>query len=159
MLLAAAALMLLLAGCGGSSSTSAGGGEAATTATMTESTASEAQAEPVRAVGPGAVVLRWWRQVQVNDPAAARRLYAEEPALADLAGQFNYVAGQLDGSVAIAAVDRRGDAAAVRVRWSSQDGDVRTEALGLERVGGEWKLADVSFLDLIVQQLRKAEAG
>lgn len=159
-------LVMALAGAG------CGGDEESTTATSTsiapakqrsqeqtsreaEQAVSEAQISRSSRGSPERTVLEWWRDVQVNDPEHAVRLYADPPTLPNLAGQFNFVAGRLAGSVEIVSVESEGNRAVVRVRWSRPRGEVRRVRLRLERDGGAWKLSDARFLDEMVAELQE----
>ena len=106
---------------------------------------------------PERALLEWWRDVQVNDPEHARGLYAEPPTLPNLAGQFNYVAGRLDGSVKVLASEPKGDRVAVRVRWRKPGGEQRRVTMRLTERGGEWKLLDARFLDEMVAEMQAEE--
>jgi ketosteroid isomerase-like protein len=103
--------------------------------------------------------LEWWQAVQLNEPEAALPLYAEAPTLPNLAGQFNYVVGRLAGSVKVTSVKAKGDEAVVTVSWHKPGAPPRRVTIGMERKGGEWKIATVRFLDELVAQLQKAEAA
>ncbi len=145
--------VLGLAGCGGSDRTD-GGASAEPAVTVA---VSQIGAEP--AGTPQRTVLHWWRDVQLNDPEHARGLYLAPPALPSLAGQFNFVAGELAGSVEVVAVERRGERAVVRVRWEPAPGQERRATLRLGEDGGGWKLLDARFLDQLVADKQRAEAG
>jgi hypothetical protein len=159
-ILALAALVAVATGCGSSAST-----------TPTATPSSTATAEPEGAVVSPIEIeqyeegtaqhtaLEWWRAVQLNEPELARNLYAEPPSLPNLAGQFNYVAGQLDGSVKIASVKTKGNQAVVAIEWKKPGAAPREVTLQMERKNGEWKIASTLFLDLIVQKLQSAETG
>ncbi|HEX5984267.1 MAG TPA: hypothetical protein VFY69_08680 [Solirubrobacterales bacterium] len=142
----------LLAGCGGSGA-STSGAEA-----DRPNTIPSRQIESIPSRGPQRTVLEWWRAVQLNDPDEAIDLYLEPPRMPDLAGQFNYVAGELDGTVAVAAVKRQGSQAEVRVRWRRPDGTRTTETLQLQDDDGAWKLLGARFLDEIVARMQREEA-
>jgi hypothetical protein len=103
--------------------------------------------------------LEWWRAVQLNEPEAARVLYVEPPTLPNIAGQFNFVTGQLAGTVKITSVKTDGNEATVALKWDKPGAPPRKVALQMERKGGEWKIASTLFLDLIVQKLQRAAAG
>lgn len=142
----------LLAGCGGSGDSTSATSDADRPNTITsEQIESFSPREPQRAV------LEWWRAVQLNDPDEAVDLYLEPPRFPDLAGQFNYVAGELDGTVAVVAVKRRGARAEVKVRWRQPDGTRTVETLRLEDADGAWKLLDARFLDEIVFRMQQKE--
>jgi hypothetical protein len=147
--------LLLLGGCGGGSNDSSGGGDV----TSAPAEVSEKQIAKVRAGTPQRTVLEWWRDVQHNDPEHARNLYATPPPLPDLAGQFNFVAGWLDGSVEIVAAKRKGEQTVVTARWVADRGEPRQVTLRLAEDGGEWKLLHARFLDAMVAERQSAEAG
>jgi hypothetical protein len=157
-LLALAALVVLGAGCGGASTststaTSSASGE-------TEGAAvSEAEIDRYKEGTAQHTALEWWRTVQLNEPELARTLYAEPPSLPNLAGQFNFVIGQLDGSVKVASVKTKGNQAIVAISWKRPGAAPHQATLQMERKNGEWKIASTLFLDLIVQKLQRAEAG
>lgn len=147
------ALVLVgMAGCGDGSADNGGGEEIGVGVVP-------AQVESAPAGTPQRTVLEWWRYVQVNDPEQARRLYLAPPTLPNLAGQFNFVAGRLDGTVRIASVEQRGDRASVHVRWRPENGKARRVTLRLGDDGAAWKLLDTRFLDAMVAELQRAEAG
>jgi hypothetical protein len=160
-LLALVALVVLGAGCGGASTS---------TSTATSSASGGSSGEAEGAVSEAAIdrykegtaqhtALEWWRTVQLNEPELARTLYAEPPSLPNLAGQFNYVVGQLDGSVKVASVKTKGNQAVVAINWKKLGAAPRKVTLQMERKNGEWKIASTLFLDLIVQKLQRAEAS
>ena len=103
---------------------------------------------------PERAVLEWWRDVQVNDPEHARGLYAEPPTLPNLAGQFNLVAGHLEGNIEVVAVTEEGDRAVAKVRWSRSDGAERNVTLRLQELDGGWGLLGARFLDEMVVELQ-----
>jgi hypothetical protein len=149
---------LLAAGCGSSGSTTTGGtgGEADP---VSEAGVTVAQIEKYPAGSPEAAVLEWWRDLQLNDPESARALYLEPPSLANLAGQFNYVAGDFDGKVAILSRDEENGTALVRVRWSPAPGEAKRVTLRLGPDGDVWKLTDARFVDREVARLQREEAA
>ena len=160
-LLALAALVVVgVGGCGGASSSTS-------TSTASSSASGEAEGGAVSAAeidrykeGTAQhTALEWWRTVQLNEPELARTLYAEPPSLPNLAGQFNYVVGQLDGSVKVASVKTKGNQAVVALKWKKPGAAPREVTLQMERKNGEWKIASTLFLDLIVQKLQRAEAS
>ncbi len=157
---------LALAGCGGATE------DISNSAAEAGAPAGEQQSSPASKQPPGTVsekqisgtepgsaeraVLEWWRQVQLNDPEQALRLYLQPPALPDLAGQFNLVSPHLRGSVGVLTVEE-GDPAVAKVRWKQQNGDLRVVTLRLKQDGGgAWKLVDSRFLDEIVVELQAA---
>ncbi len=161
-LLALVALVVLGAGCGGASTststaTSSASGNSSGEA---EGTAvSEAEIDRYEEGTAQHTALEWWRTVQLNEPELARTLYAEPPSLPNIAGQFNYVVGQLDGSVKVASVKTKGNQAVVAINWKKPGAAPREVTLQMERKNGEWKIATTLFLDLIVQKLQRAEAS
>lgn len=161
----AMAMALALAGCGGGDD---GTAAAPTSAAAEGRGASDgqrprpaaitlAQVRRAPAGTPRRTVLEWWRDVQLNEPARARSLYVDPPTYPDLAGQFNFVAGWLDGSVRIAETQMEGDVAVLSVRWRRPDGEARTVTMRLEEEGGRWKLLDARFLDEMVAARQRAE--
>jgi hypothetical protein len=157
-LFALAALVVVGAGCGGTSTststaTSSASGEAEGAAV------SEAEIDRYKEGTAQHTALEWWRTVQLNEPELARTLYAEPPSLPNIAGQFNYVVGQLDGGVKVASVKTKGNQAVVAINWKKPGAAPRKVTLQMERKHGEWKIASTLFLDLIVQKLQRAEAG
>jgi hypothetical protein len=104
-------------------------------------------------------VLEWWRDVQVNDPEHALGLYVDPPTLPNLAGQFNFVAGRLNGAAKVVAVEQQGDRTVARVRWSQPNGDARNVTLRLEEIDGAWRLLDTRFLDEMVEDLQAGDEG
>ncbi|HWI95770.1 MAG TPA: hypothetical protein VNS60_06880 [Solirubrobacterales bacterium] len=161
-LLALVALVVLGAGCGGASTststaTSSASGNSSGEA---EGTAvSEAEIDRYKEGTAQHTALEWWRTVQLNEAELARTLYAEPPSLPNLAGQFNYVVGQLDGSVKVVSVKTKGNHAVVAINWKKPGAAPREVTLQMERKNGEWKIATTLFLDLIVQKLQRAEAS
>ncbi|HET9198531.1 MAG TPA: hypothetical protein VFN92_09805 [Solirubrobacterales bacterium] len=154
--LLAALVALLAAGCGGSGSTATGGTSAEP---VSEGGVTVAQIEKYPAGSPQRTVLEWWRDLQLNDPEHARTLYLEPPPLPDLAGQFNYVAGDFDGQVTLLSSEEEEGATTVLVRWAPMPGEARREPLRLGRDGNVWKLAEARFIDLEVARLRQEEEG
>ncbi len=157
-LVALAALVVVGVGCGGASTststaTSSASGEAEGAAV------SEAEIDRYKEGTAQHTALEWWRTVQLNEAELARTLYAEPPSLPNLAGQFNYVVGQLDGSVKVASVKTKGNQAVVAINWKKPGAAPREVTLQMERKNGEWKIATTLFLDLIVQKLQRAEAS
>ncbi len=111
----------------------------------------------IAAASPGTAertVLEWWRDVQINDPEHARDLYIEPPTLPNLAGQFNFVAGLLKGSIEVVSATQEGNRAVAEVRWTRPGGAERDVTLRLEEVDGEWALLDTRFLDEMVEDLQ-----
>jgi hypothetical protein len=149
--LLAALVLLALAGCGGSSDSGA-------TETVTAGVPEE-QIDKAASQTPQHTVLQWWHDVQVNDPGAARSLYAVAPTLPNLAGQFNLVAGKLDGKVSIVSAKPKDGRTLVRVRWQPEGEPTREVTLRLSKEGGTWKLLDTRFLDEMVAELQSSEAG
>jgi len=145
----------LLAGCGRSESliTDTTGDESRPPTTITEE-----RIERLSSREPERTVLEWWRAVQLNEPKEAIGLYLEPPRFPDLAGQFNYVAGELAGTVAVVAVEREGARAKVKVRWRQPGGKRTVETLRLQEADGAWKLRDARFLDAIVARLQREAA-
>jgi hypothetical protein len=159
-LLALAALVVLGAGCGGASSSTSTSAASSGAAGEAEGAAvSEAEIDRYKEGTTQHTALEWWRTVQLNEPELARTLYAEPPSLPNLAGQFNYVVGQLDGSVKVASVKTKGNQAVVAINWKKPGAAPRKVTLQMERKNGEWKIASTLFLDLIVQKLQRAEAS
>jgi hypothetical protein len=161
-LLALAALVVLGAGCGGASSSTSTATTAAAGGASGEAegaAVSEAEIDRYKEGTAQHTALEWWRTVQQNEPELARTLYAEPPSLPNIAGQFNYVIGQLDGTIKVASVKTKGNQAVVAIRWKKPGMAPRQVTLQMERKSGEWKIASTLFLDLIVQKLQRAEAG
>lgn len=151
-----ATIAVVVTGCGGSSSTPS------TTTGQEEQpgqTVSEAQISRAAPASPERTVLAWWRDVQLNDPEDARDLYLTPPTLPNLAGQFNFVAGELAGTVKVVSTERRDKGVVARVKWKRPDGGTELVTLRLREEGGEWKLLDTRFLDEMVTQMQKAEDG
>jgi hypothetical protein len=161
-LLAVTASFVFAQGCGGDS-TPPPPTAAPTGATTTQSdlapAVSEAEIGQFKEGTLQHTALEWWRTVQLNEPEVAIPLYAEPPTLPNLAGQFNYVVGQLAGSVKVASVEMKGSQATVTMAWDKPGAPPRHVAIELEEKGGEWKIATVRFLDQIVQKLQAAEAA
>jgi len=153
--------MLLVAlaasGCGGGSSTTAGPPTAAAPPAPAE-TVSLADISEEKPGGPEQTVLRWWRYVQLNDPKAAQALYATEPTLPNLAGQFNVVTSHLHGKVTVVSTKERGNDATVTVSWRKDDGSKTSEIVELEELNGEWKISGAGFLDELAEEF-PAEEG
>ncbi len=153
----AVALAALATGCGGDTS------ESTTTAEQPADPkveVTEAQIRKYAAGSPGRTALEWWRAAQQNDPDSAQPLYLEPPSYADLAGQFNYVAGRLDGAVQITSSEKEEDGSTVVVaRWSPPSGGTRKVILRLSSDGGAWKLTEIPFVNELVARLQAAEAG
>lgn len=161
-LLAVAASFVFAQGCGGD--TTPPPPTAAPTGTTTAQSdaapaISEAEIGQYEEGTPQHTALEWWRTVQLNEPEVALPLYAEPPTLPNLAGQFNYVVGQLAGSVKVASVKTKGDQAVVSMAWDKPGEPPRHVVIEMEEKGGEWKIATVRFLDQIVQKLQAAEAA
>lgn len=156
-LLTIAVFAVIVQGCGSDSSAPPSG--AATTQPDLAPAVSEAEIQQYKAGTAEHTALAWWRAVQVNDPELARTLYAEPPTLPDLAGQFNFVTGQLAGTVKIAAVKPKGNQAVVAIDWDKPGAPPRQVSLLMERKNGEWKIASTMFLDLIVQQMQRSGAA
>lgn len=149
---------LLAAGCGSSGSTTTGASSTGAEP-ISEAGVTVAQIEKYPAGSPEATVLEWWRDLQLNDPESASDLYLEPPSLANLAGQFNYVAGDFDGKVTVLSRKEAEGAALVRVRWSPAPGEVKRVTLRLAPDGDVWKLADARFVDQEVSRLQREEAA
>jgi hypothetical protein len=159
-LLALAALFSAAQGCGSSNDSTTPESDASTTQLDPSDAISEAEIERYETGAPQQVALQWWRAVQLNEAELARTLYAEPPSLPDLAGQFNFVAGQLVGPVEIASVKRKGDQAIVAIDWDKPGAPPRQVTLQMEHRHGEWKIVSTLFLDLIVQRLQlRSEAA
>lgn len=158
-LLAVAAVFVLIQGCGGDSSSTTATEGGATAQPNHAPVVSEAEVERYKEGTTQHTALAWWRTVQTNEPELARTLYAEPPTLPNLAGQFNFVAGQLAGTAKIVSVKRKGKNAVVTVAWDKPGAVPRRVMIGMERVYGEWKIATVSFLDRLVEQKQNAETG
>lgn len=157
-----AASFVFAQGCGGDS-TPAPPTTAPTGATTTQSgiapAVSEAEIGQYKEGTAQHTALEWWRTVQLNEPEVALPLYAEPPTLPNLAGQFNYVVGQLAGSVKVASLKTQGNEATATMVWDKPGSPPRHVAIEMEEKGGEWKIATVRFLDQIVQKLQAAEAA
>ncbi len=149
--------LLLAQGCGDDDS-STGSTETQTSKSNLSLPVSNAQVQRYEAGSPQRTTLEWWRAVQLNDPELARMLYTDPPTLPNLAGQFNFVAGQLDGTVKIASVKKNGKQAAVAIGWKKPKAPPRRVTIQVEREDGSWKIAPVRFLELLVQQMQKEEA-
>jgi hypothetical protein len=158
-LLALAALVVVGAGCGGASSSVSTSTTTASSGEAEGGAVSEAEIDRYKEGTAQHTALEWWRTVQLNEPELARTLYAEPPSLPNLAGQFNYVIGQLDGSVKVASVKTKGNQAVVAINWKKPGTAPREVTLQMEHKNGEWKIASTLFLDLIVQKLQRAEAS
>jgi hypothetical protein len=158
-LLALAILVAAAQGCGGGSSTPPPPTGAATSESDLSAAVSEADIEQYKAGTPQHTALAWWRAVQLNEPELARTLYVEPPTLPNLAGQFNFVTGQLGGTVKIASVKQKGKQTIVTLNWHKPGTAPRQVTLQMESKDGEAKIASTLFLDLIVQKLQRAEAG
>lgn len=122
-------------------------------------TVSTAEIDNVPASQPAHTVLQWWRNVQLNDPQSALPLYASEPTLPDLAGQFNYIGAELAGKVEVTSVKISGTSATVEVGWTPVDGSPTKETLELEKLNGKWKLSGVVFIDELVKEKQEEEVG
>jgi hypothetical protein len=154
-----ALLALALGGCSGAS------GDRTTTETTAnapkqakpKADVTPAQVERSDPGSPERVVLEWWRDIQLNDPEHAQRLYLEPPRLADLAGQFNVVAGRLAGAAEVVSSQEEDGAAAVEVRWSRPAEGPRVVSLQLEERGGKWKLLGPRFVNEMVARVQAAE--
>ncbi len=162
-LTALTALLIALPGCGGGgttgSSTAAESQAGIPQPPKAADTVSTAQIDEYPAGQPTHTVLQWWRYIQLNDPKNALPLYASEPSLPDLAGQFNYVAEDLAGQVEVTSSKITGTSAKVEVEWTPPDGSPTKETLELEKLNGEWKLIEVLFVDEIVKEKQEEEAG
>lgn len=160
-LLAVLSLAGIAVGCGGGSDTTqtTTGATGADKPAPAEADVSEAQIRRAPKNGPERTVLEWWRDVQVNDPEHARRLYVEPPRLPDLAGQFNFVGDRMDGSVKVISSEEAGRQARVGVRWETPQGRDRRIVLRLGNENGSWKLLDARFLDEMVAQLQRDDSG
>lgn len=158
-LLALLAFAALVQGCGGDSTSTAPSSGAATTQPDLAAAVSEAEIDRYKAGTAQRTGLEWWRAVQLNEPEFARSLYAEPPALPDLAGQFNFVTGQLAGTVKVASVKPRGNQAVVAIDWDKPGVPPRQVTLRMERQDGEWKIVSTLFLDLIVQEMQQSAGG
>jgi hypothetical protein len=154
-----AILVVVAQGCGSDSSTPPPPSGASTTQSDLAAAVSEAEIERYKSGTPQHTALEWWRAVQLNEPELARTLYAEPPTLPNLAGQFNYVTGQLGGTVKIASVKQKGKQTIVAINWHKPGAPPRQVALQMESKNGEAKIASTLFLDLIVQKLQRAEAS
>lgn len=146
--------VLLLGGCGGGDSS----GSAAVVVDP-DLAVTDQQVAAAPAGTPQRSVLEWWRDIQVNDPEHARELYATPPTEPNLAGQFNFLADRLDGTVAVVAVARRGPRRLVTVSWTPPGQGERRVALRLVREGGAWKLLDTRFVDEMVARLQQEEGA
>jgi hypothetical protein len=156
LLAAAAVLLLAAAGCADRETTS---NEGTTAEPVLKADVSKSQISTYPAGSAERTVLGWWRDVQLNDPEPARQYYAEPPTLPDLAGQFNYVQGQLAGKVKVSSVEEKKGKALVRVEWSQPEGATQEVTLRLSKKGSGWVLLDTRFLDEIVAKLQREEAG
>lgn len=153
-------LAVVLAGCG-SSSSGTNGSDSGTTSQSAppEVDVTVAQIERSKAGSPERTVLEWWRDIQLNDARHALDLYLEPPAFPDLAGQFNFVAGRLDGKVMIVSSSREEDGSTVvEVRWTPPSGNAREVSLRLGEQGNQWKLSEASFVDEMVARLQQTES-
>ncbi len=161
----AVALLIALPGCGGSTTDTVT--TTAAPATSAPAAAPESGSGPTTSTGsaekypegsPQHTVLAWWSAVQANDPEAAIPLYVEPPTLPDLAGQFNYVEGQLAGTVKVTSAKKKGTVTTVGLLWTKPGGETAREAIETEEVGGESKILNTLFLDEIVKELQAKEA-
>jgi hypothetical protein len=160
--LAVAVSFVFAQGCGGDSTPTAPTAPpagATTTGSELAPAVSEAEIGQYKEGTPQHTALEWWRTAQINEPEVALPLYAEPPTLPNLAGQFNYVVGQLAGSVKVASVKTKGDEAVVTMAWDKPDAPPRHVTIGMEDMGGDWKITTVRFLDQIVEKLQAAEAA
>jgi hypothetical protein len=152
-----AVLIAIFQGCGGSETPAAtSGAQTAASSAAAGSTVSETEIQRYSAGTPQHTALEWWRAVQVNDPQLARDLYAEPPTLPNLAGQFNFVAGQLAGTAKVVSVQPKGKKAVVAIAWHKPGAPPHQVTVGMERKGGQWKIAETLFLDLMVQQMQRS---
>jgi hypothetical protein len=158
-LLALAILIAAAQGCGGGSGSTTSPAGAPATQPDLPGAVSEAEIKQYEVGTPQHTALEWWRTVQLNEPELARTLYAEPPTLPNLAGQFNFVIGQLAGSVKIASVKPKGKQSIVAIDWDRPEAPPRQVTLRMERTHGEWKIASTLFLDLLVQELQRSASG
>jgi hypothetical protein len=158
-LLAIVALVAIAGGCGGDSDSSTPPSGAAKTQPDLAPAVSEAEIQRYKTGAAEHTALEWWRTVQLNEPELARTLYVEPPSLPNLAGQFNFVTGQLAGSVKIVSVKPKGDQAVVTIDWDKPGAPPRQVTLRMERKNGEWKIVSTLFLDQIVQQMQSSGAA
>jgi hypothetical protein len=103
---------------------------------------------------PQYTALQWWQAVQFNKPELALPLYAKEPPLPDLAGQFNVLDGALAGRPQIVRVKRKGSRTVLVIEWTEREQKPHSTKvqLRLVRVGDRWKLADNRLLNVLLQQ-------
>lgn len=103
---------------------------------------------------PPYTALLWWQAVQFNKPELAQPLYAKEPSLPDLAGQFNVLDGALTGLPKVEEVRRKGSRAVLVINWTKRVQKPHTAKVQLRmvRVGNKWKLADNRLLNVLLQQ-------
>lgn len=103
---------------------------------------------------PQYAALQWWQAVQFNKPELALTLYAQEPPLPDLAGQFNVLEGMLDGVPKVEAVRRKRSRAVLVIDWTEREQRPHSTKVQLRmvRVGDQWKLADNRLLNVLLQQ-------
>ncbi len=120
--------------------------------------------EEIEAEKPGTpeyAALQWWQAVQFNKPELAVGLYAKEPPLPDLAGQFNVVGGALAGVPKIEKVKRDGGRTVLVIDWTKRKQKPHSTKVQLRmvRVGNQWKLADNRLLNILLQQREKSSQG
>jgi hypothetical protein len=156
MLMVALATVALVAiqGCGGSSEEGSTGESTVIVAGPPLLKKAEVRAETEGT--PQRAALEWWFAVQQNDPETAVALYAEEPPLPALAGQFNLAGGTLGGAVEIDSVDRSGPEATIVATQTIPGAKPpeRKVTLRLIEEDGAWKLADNLVLDEAVKQIQ-----
>jgi hypothetical protein len=110
---------------------------------------------------PQYAALRWWQAVQLDKPARALTLYAKQPSLPDLAGQFNVLGDALDGVPKIEQVKHEGSRTVLVIDWTKRKQRPHSIKVQLRMVrsGGEWKLADNRLLNVLLQQREEQSQG
>jgi hypothetical protein len=141
------ACLSVLAGCGDSSTPPSPG-------TDGQPVVSVADIEAEKPGTPQYAALQWWQAVQFNKPELAQPLYAKEPSLPDLAGQFNVLEGVLDGVPKIEQLKGRGSRTVLVIDWTKREQRPHSTKVQLRmvRVGDRWKLADNRLLNVLLQQ-------